>query len=326
MKRLACVLALAFAALAVLAAPALASSRKPRATPAPLAPQLSVARVVSNLASNGAVFQLTNGAQLSLPSAALDRPINIALNFFNTGSSSSQPFDETGNAIPPPLNPQVRLTRTAGMPFWYQTLPTDTTFRQPAELDIPIPADLSVVDAVTGLTRAVTDGEKSSQLKIVFFDGMEWVTVGGRFTGLGSGPDPSQTYITAQVNHLSTFALALDQTPAVFIGGPLLSGIALNNTTFTPNGDGINDTTTLSYSLAEPATVTVRVYDNSGELITTVVQDVQVGGGANSVQWDGSYQFASRKVPAGIYIMEIKALTLTSSRADRQTILVGVMK
>ena len=316
--------ALALACAALMAASRVCAARQPHVSS--LDPQLSVARTVSNISGTSAVLRLSNGAQLSLPAASVDRPTSVAIQFFNQGSASSQPFDESGNAIPPPLNPQVRLTRAGGMPYWYQILPIDTNFRQPAELAIPVPSDISVVDGVTGLSRAITDAEKTSQLKIVFFDGMEWVTVGGRFVGLGSGPDPAQSYIVASVNHLSTFALALDQTPSVFIGGPLLTGISLNNTTFTPNGDGINDTTTLSFALAEPASITVRVFDTSGELVSTVVQDVQVGAGAGSVQWDGSYQFASRKVPAGIYTMEIRAITLTSSRAARETILVGVMK
>lgn len=291
-----------------------------------LEPQLALSRTVSNVASNGAVLRLANGAQLSLPARSVGRPVNISLRFFQQVSSSAQPFDEAGNAIPPPLNPQVLLTRTGGMPFWYQILADGAHFPQAAELAIPIPDDVSVIDSVTGQARPVSDSERNGQLKIVFFDGMEWLPVGGRFVGPGSGPDPAHPYIVASVNHLSTFALALDARATQSVGGPLIAEVTLDNTAFTPNGDGVNDATTISFSLAEASSVTVRVFDSAGDMVRTVIQDVALSAGFNSTQWNGSYQFAARKVPIGLYLLEIKATTISGARTSRETIMVGVVK
>ena len=234
--------------------------------------------------------------------------------------------DSAGNAEPPPLNPQVRLTRVAGRPFWFDIQPEGMHFRRPAELALPVPVDLQVVDPSTGVARPVTDAERNTSLRIVYFDGMDWIPVGGRYVGLGSGPDPSQNFVVASVNHLSMYALAVDTRPPPFVGGPLISEVSLDNTTFTPNGDGANDATTLSFGLAEASTVTVRIYDSSGEMVRTLIQDVAFSAGFGSTQWDGSYIFATRKVPAGIYLIEIKATTVSGTRTARESIMVGLMK
>lgn len=289
--------------------------------------QYSTKRTVSNLAADGTALKLASGALFSVPANAVHRPVDLTFNQrFGKTDADASPIDPSGNVVPPPLNPQVRLTRVAGRPFWFDIQPEGMHFRKPAELSIPIPVDLQVVDPVTGQVRAVTEAEKNNSLKIVYFDGMDWLPVGGRFVAQGAGPDPGQAFVTASVNHLSMYALAIDTRPPPFVGGPLISEVTLDNTTFTPNGDGANDATTLSFGLAEASTVTVRIFDGSGEMVRTLIQDASFAAGFGSTQWDGSYQFATRKVPAGIYVFEIKATTVSGSRSSRESIIVGVMK
>lgn len=46
--------------------------------------------------------------------------------------------------------------------------------------------------------------------------------------------------------------------------GPLLSDAGFDDTTISPNADGINDITTIRYSLADPATVSIYLEDETG--------------------------------------------------------------
>lgn len=307
---------------------------KPDGTAVDLVTTLSVrsayraVATASNQRDQSVRLRLPNGAQLLVPPNATFRPTQLAFEVFFGTPGSNGPVDETGNALPPPLNANIKLTFVSRRPLWYDVQPTGTAFRSPVEMALPIPPDLQVLngpDATSGV-RALTDTERTRQLKIAFFDGFDWVVVGGRFVGLGSGPDPAQQYITAPVNHLTVFALVLDTRALPVAGGPLLTSLSLNNTTFTPNGDGANDTTTVNFALSEDSLVTIRIFDAAGEVIRTLVRDLGVTAGFASQQWDGSYLFAARKAPAGLYVVEVKAINTAGTRSARETILVGVLK
>ncbi|NOX38137.1 MAG: S8 family serine peptidase [Calditrichaeota bacterium] len=84
--------------------------------------------------------------------------------------------------------------------------------------------------------------------------------------------------------------------------------IDLNPVTFSleqnyPNP--FNPTTRIPFSIAEPTTVLLQIFDVQGRLIRTLL-DRPLGAGSHSVQWDGT-DALGRPLPSGTYIYRLKA-------------------
>ncbi len=92
----------------------------------------------------------------------------------------------------------------------------------------------------------------------------------------------------------------------------LLKSVAVWPNPFTPNGDGINDSTTISYTLLKAkkqVNVKVSIYDLQGGLIRTLYSSKDKAG-PNSVRWDGTDR-EGKLLPPGIYIYQISVNTDT---------------
>lgn len=98
---------------------------------------------------------------------------------------------------------------------------------------------------------------------------------------------------------------------------PEITNITFTPSTFTPNGDGMDDTTTLSFNLSSEALVTVYIYEaNGGSLVRELYRQpwnntdpTQV-----SVVWDG-LSGTGVKVPAGKYNFKIWARDYAANKA-----------
>ncbi|MGH9278585.1 MAG: PKD domain-containing protein, partial [Acidimicrobiales bacterium] len=75
---------------------------------------------------------------------------------------------------------------------------------------------------------------------------------------------------------------------------------------FSPNGDGQDDSATVSYFLSDASTVTVAVRDGASAVIATVETSVPHPGGTNSFSWDGRDD-SGALVPDGVYTYRIRA-------------------
>jgi hypothetical protein len=76
-----------------------------------------------------------------------------------------------------------------------------------------------------------------------------------------------------------------------------LSGLALSTSTLTPNGDGVDDTLGIAFTLASSANVTVQI-EQAGALVASVVTE-SLPAGAAQLTWDGTTQ--SGPATAGAY-------------------------
>ena len=100
---------------------------------------------------------------------------------------------------------------------------------------------------------------------------------------------------------------------------PLSGGHVLINTRagprpFSPNGDGINDRTRISYDLSRvigPVAVEVRVLDLAGHLVRRLFSGEQ-GGGHWSIPWDGT-KGRGELVPPGIYLAHVEVHSAASA-------------
>jgi flagellar hook assembly protein FlgD len=74
----------------------------------------------------------------------------------------------------------------------------------------------------------------------------------------------------------------------------------------TPNGDGVAETTKISFSLTTSATVDVSVLDGAGAIVARPVNDRSVSAGAFATVWNGEAA-GGALLPDGRYTMQVDA-------------------
>jgi len=80
----------------------------------------------------------------------------------------------------------------------------------------------------------------------------------------------------------------------------------LSSDSFSPNGDGVKDRVSLSYSLPANAWVEISVLNTQGEKIKSLLDEIQTAGVTHTISWDGKDE-KGEIVPEGVYRMEISA-------------------
>ena len=108
-------------------------------------------------------------------------------------------------------------------------------------------------------------------------------------------------------------------------GGGVVEQVAVAPNPFTPNGDSINDQTTISFSLFKvhvARSVSVNLFSLDGRRVRTI--EGNVVGGAQTFTWDGRDDQGAM-VPPGLYIAQIDAETDAADVAGQQVArLIGV--
>jgi flagellar hook assembly protein FlgD len=96
--------------------------------------------------------------------------------------------------------------------------------------------------------------------------------------------------------------------PSPLSASQLLTGFAIRESAFSPDGDGDQDTTTVAYALFEDSPeVTIVVYQSdSVTVVDTLIAPVSKPAGNDSVGWDGT-SFDGTPVPEGLYLVTLTA-------------------
>lgn len=117
-----------------------------------------------------------------------------------------------------------------------------------------------------------------------------WQLVGGKL-------NMDKGYITVNLNYLTTFA--------IFESSGSKIDISWSHNPFSPNGDGIADSTTLRINSGESINVSVKVeiFDCAGKLVRTLMHE-ETKGGQISVIWDGKDENGQR-LEIGPYIYQV---------------------
>ena len=151
------------------------------------------------------------------------------------------------------------------------------------------------------------DPDSSLKRIEVIFD-VEVLRFATQFTGWiydSDDPDPVKQRVRPGN---ATFRFASDdlsvQTP---IGGDLLADLVVAPNPFTPNGDGVNDRTVISYKLREVTAarnVELEIYDLAGTLVYRRVADPTTHGN-KQITWNGRTNAGDLVVP-GSYLYRLR--------------------
>jgi hypothetical protein len=101
-----------------------------------------------------------------------------------------------------------------------------------------------------------------------------------------------------------------------FVVDRTLSAVAVSPATFSPNGDGRDDTAALSYALAGPAQVTVQV-EQEGRVVA-MLSTAFLEAGTHQAAWDGNT--LEGPAPDGAY--DLVVLAQTPLATNRQPVTV----
>ena len=96
--------------------------------------------------------------------------------------------------------------------------------------------------------------------------------------------------------------------------GPMLS-VAVSNPWFSPNRDGVKDTTSVEVSVEAPATVDVSVLDATGAVVAAPATGLGVQAGTTAVVWDGRAADGT-VVPDGAYTVDVHATDAAGAVAE----------
>jgi flagellar hook assembly protein FlgD len=89
----------------------------------------------------------------------------------------------------------------------------------------------------------------------------------------------------------------------------------------TPNGDGVSETTRVSFVLTTAATVTAEVLNGSGAFVRRLANGLPLGAGAHRLRWDGR-DSSGAMVPDGVYSIEVTAQSPGQSASRSRAVVV----
>ncbi|MBD3271799.1 MAG: T9SS type A sorting domain-containing protein, partial [Elusimicrobia bacterium] len=131
----------------------------------------------------------------------------------------------------------------------------------------------------------------SEELGIFWYNGVEYVKCGGtisnRLESIVLETQRLGTYRVQRVLRATSFSLSQ----------------IWPRKTFTPNGDGINDTINFNFENPRESVVTGKIFDITGAFVATMTTGLN---GRWSLQWDGRDSKGSF-VDKGVYIYQIEA-------------------
>ncbi|MBU1077603.1 MAG: hypothetical protein KKH98_09945 [Spirochaetes bacterium] len=132
-------------------------------------------------------------------------------------------------------------------------------------------------------------GKQEEELMVFYWMGEDWHRMGGNL-------DKEANLVNIQVNHLGIYAL--------YAATPFNIEFKWSYNPFAPNGQGNYQKTSMSFYLAKAATIRVKLFNLSGRLIRTLLEQ-ELTPGPVSVEWDGKDD-NGKNVPIGVYIYQVE--------------------
>lgn len=103
----------------------------------------------------------------------------------------------------------------------------------------------------------------------------------------------------------------------------MLSDVSVEPSAFTPNGDGVNDEVSVSFTLllaGGDAVIEAEILDLAGKTVRRLADHRVVAVGAHVVSWDGSSR-SGQLVPPGLYVLRLGVAGTGDADLDRRQVL-----
>jgi hypothetical protein len=239
------------------------------------------------ICAGGGSLAAPDGTAINVPSGALVSCVSLSIKTILRSLLAS------------PADPYLKIVGEG-----HQVEPVSLVFQAQAVLTLPYTdADLDP-DA-----NGIPDYTPQS-LKVLFWDGSVWQNVGV------DSVNTTTKRITVRTNHLGLFALAADTAPI-----PSEAKVYL---TRNPFRYGTDKPTSFVYELPVSGRVTIKIFDKTGDLVRTLVDDLPQTQGRFTQVWDGLNNF-DRFVGSGIYLFRFEAV-LSNGQTTTSTKAIGVLK
>jgi flagellar hook assembly protein FlgD/phage anti-repressor protein len=105
---------------------------------------------------------------------------------------------------------------------------------------------------------------------------------------------------------------------------PFITNAVVSPNPFSPDGDGVDEETVISYDISEISYVSVELYNQPGTLVKTLVDHQLFAKGNYSHNWDGTDEQGT-VLPDGKYTVKISAQAETGNMADPVYLNVSVL-
>jgi hypothetical protein len=97
--------------------------------------------------------------------------------------------------------------------------------------------------------------------------------------------------------------------------------VEINPMVFTPDNDGLDETTSIEFKVSEPGNLTAKIFDINGRMIKTLAANQYVSN-PYSLEWNGVGE-TNTILPVGYYVLLSEFRTMTQLFQDTQKILIG---
>ncbi len=222
---------------------------------------------------------------LTIPSGAMSSPVNITISQLDPENAVDSP--RRGIAFGAGDKP-VAI---------YEFTPSGTHFSLPVEMTLLFLGDAG--GKVYMPDGTVLTGVKKSDLRVFWWDGFVWRTVGGKL-------DDRLNTLTIKTDHFSKYAIFYQPAMSAADYRP-------KEKIITPNGDGKNDFA--FFEGLEGLDYTITIFDVAGRKVKTLTAD-SLG------KWDGTDE-SDRIVESGVYLYQFKADVNGSTKLVSGTIVVA---
>ncbi len=213
-----------------------------------------VPEVVAEIGPEGGEIRAPDGTRLIIPEGALNTSVQFTIR--RIGPEGAPPADRES----------LKLLRVV-----YEFLPHGVVFLK------PVTVVLTYNDFDLDLNQDDVPDYEESALRPYFWDGRLWL-VGNEAARL----DPTANEISFEVNHLSIYALGVEQPQVITV---LKAG-------WTRNPFRLGENSTFVFDLPDPGYVTLKIVDLSGDVIRTLADRVYYAqAGRYNLQWDGLNDF-----------------------------------
>ena len=154
----------------------------------------------------------------------------------------------------------------------------------------------------------ITDETK---LQAYFWTGSVWERVGGEV-------DTINNIVSVYSNHSGTYGLFYE--PAAPVEDTVFKTVKIQPNPFSPNGDGVDETTRIKVNTTSAVMVSVEIYNIAGELVVTLLRnEPKPANQLWDIGWDGRNS-RGEPVASGVYLCWLKA------GGDKKIVKIAVVK